>query len=81
MRFYTNVQMVGNKFLVRGYENGKSFMTTEEFMPTLFVKSTKNSKYKNQLNTYADAFLEMEYAVTHKIIVYINDNIDIEFIP
>ena len=46
MRFYTNVQMVGNKFLVRGYENGKSFMTTEEFMPTLFVKSTKNSKYK-----------------------------------
>ena len=46
MRFYTNVQMVGNKFLVRGYENGKSFMTTEEFMPTLFVNSTKNTKYK-----------------------------------
>jgi DNA polymerase elongation subunit (family B) len=38
--------MVGNKFLVRGYENGKSFMTTEEFMPTLFVNSPKNTKYK-----------------------------------
>ena len=23
MRFYTNVQMVGNNFLVRGYENGE----------------------------------------------------------
>jgi ATP-dependent exoDNAse (exonuclease V) beta subunit len=46
-----------------------------------YKTGAKNSKYKNQLNTYADAFLEMEYAVTHKIIVYINDNIDIEFIP
>ena len=42
---------------------------------------SKLDQYKNQLNTYADAFLEMEYAVTHKIIVYINDNVDIEFIP
>ena len=23
MRFYTNVQMVGNNFLVRGYEDGQ----------------------------------------------------------
>jgi len=23
LRFYTNVQMVGNNFLVRGYENGE----------------------------------------------------------
>ena len=23
MRFYTNVQMVGDHFLVRGYENGR----------------------------------------------------------
>ena len=25
MRFYTNVQMVGDNFLVRGYEDGKHF--------------------------------------------------------
>lgn len=46
MRFYTNVQLIGNRFLVRGYENGKSFMIKEEYSPTLFVKSNKNSDYK-----------------------------------
>ena len=46
MRFYTNVQMIGNKFLVRGYENGQHVMFKEEYSPTLFVKTTKKSKYK-----------------------------------
>jgi DNA polymerase elongation subunit (family B) len=46
MRFYTNVQMVGDHFLVRGYENGKHFMTREKFYPTLFVPSKKNTEYK-----------------------------------
>jgi DNA polymerase elongation subunit (family B) len=46
MRFYTNVQLVGNQFLVRGYENGKRFETRDEFIPTLFVKTKKESKYK-----------------------------------
>ena len=46
MRFYTNVQMVGDHFLVRGYENGKHFMTREKFYPTLFVPSKKTTKYK-----------------------------------
>jgi len=46
MRFYTNVQMVGDNFLVRGYENGKHFMTREKFYPTLFVSSKKETKYK-----------------------------------
>jgi len=45
-RFYTNVQLVGNQFLVRGYENGKRFETRDEFIPTLFVKTKKESKYK-----------------------------------
>lgn len=45
-RFYTNVQMVGNNFLVRGYENGKSVIFKEEFSPTLFVKSNKETQYK-----------------------------------
>jgi len=46
MRFYTNVQMIGNQFLVRGYENGKHVMFKEEYTPTLFVPSKKESKYK-----------------------------------
>jgi len=46
MRFYTNVQMIGNQFLVRGYDNGKHVMFKEEFSPTLFVPSKKQSKYK-----------------------------------
>ena len=46
MKFYTNVQMIGNQFLVRGYDNGKHVMFKEEFSPTLFVPSKKQSKYK-----------------------------------
>ena len=46
MRFYTNVQMVGDNFLVRGYEDGKHFATREKFYPTLFVDSKKKTKYK-----------------------------------
>ena len=46
LRFYTNVQMIGNKFLVRGYENGEHVMFKEEYSPTLFVKSNKSTNYK-----------------------------------
>ena len=46
MRFYTNVQLIGNQFLVRGVENGKRFENRDEFFPTLFVKSKKDSKYR-----------------------------------
>ena len=46
MRFYTNVQLIGNQFLVRGVDNGKRFEFRDEFYPTLFVKSKKNTKYR-----------------------------------
>jgi len=47
MRFYTNVQLVGNQFLVRGYDNGEHFSLRDEFKPTLFVDSKNpKSKYK-----------------------------------
>ena len=46
MRFYTNVQMIGNQFLVRGYDNGKQVMFKEEFSPTLFVPSKRETNYK-----------------------------------
>jgi len=38
--------MVGDNFLVRGYEDGKHFATREKFYPTLFVNSKRKSKYK-----------------------------------
>jgi DNA polymerase elongation subunit (family B) len=46
MKFYTNVQLIGNQFLIRGVENGKRFETRDEFFPTLFVKTKKDSKYR-----------------------------------
>ena len=55
MRFYTNVQMVGDNFLVRGYEDGKHFMTREKFYPTLFVPSKRKTKYKTLEGEYVEA--------------------------
>ena len=55
MRFYTNVQMVGDHFLVRGYEDGKHFMTREKFNPTLFVPSNKKTKYQTLSGEYVEA--------------------------
>ena len=55
MRFYTNVQMVGDHFLVRGYENGKHFATREKFYPTLFVPSNKATKYKTLEGEYVES--------------------------
>ncbi len=46
MNFYTNVQMIGNQFLVRGYENGKRKLYKSNYQPTLYVKSKRESKWK-----------------------------------
>ena len=47
MKFYTNVQLIGNQFLVRGVEDGRRFeIRDSEFCPTLFVKSKRETKYK-----------------------------------
>jgi DNA polymerase elongation subunit (family B) len=55
MRFYTNVQMVGDHFLVRGYENGKHFASREKFYPTLFVPSNKKTNYKTLDGEYVES--------------------------
>jgi DNA polymerase elongation subunit (family B) len=46
--------MVGDHFLVRGYENGKHFMTREKFNPTLFVPSKKKTKYQTLNGEYVE---------------------------
>ena len=55
MRFYTNIQMIGNQFLVRGYDNGDHVMFKEEYSPTLFIKSNVPSKYKTLEGEYVEA--------------------------
>ena len=46
--------MIGNQFLIRGYDNGKHVMFKEEYSPTLFVKSKKESKYKTLEGEYVE---------------------------
>ncbi len=46
MKFYTNVQILGNQVLVRGVDNGKRYEFRDEFYPTLYVKSKKNTKFR-----------------------------------
>ena len=51
MKFYTNVQLIGNQVLVREVDNGVRKEYRDEFFPTLFVKSKKKTKFKT-LNGY-----------------------------
>jgi len=46
--------MIGNKFLVRGYENGEHVMFKDEYSPTLFVRSNKESKYRTLEGEYVE---------------------------
>lgn len=47
MKFYKNIEQVGNKILIRAHENGTDVMYREEFNPSLFVSSDKESDYKS----------------------------------
>jgi len=38
--------MIGDKFLVRGYDNGEYFQIRDDYQPTLFVSSNKETNYK-----------------------------------
>ena len=54
MNFYTNVVLVGNEILSRGYVDGKHYKNREEFYPTLFVKTSKKTKYKTLEGNYVE---------------------------
>ena len=45
MKFYKNVDQVGDRILVRGCDGQKEIRFRDEFRPTLFVKSKKESKF------------------------------------
>jgi DNA polymerase elongation subunit (family B) len=46
--------MVGDHFLVRGYDNGEHFMIREKFSPTLFVPAKKQTKYQTLSGDYVE---------------------------
>jgi len=46
MSFYTNVELIGDTILYRGYENGTKIQSRTHFSPTLFITSNKEEKYK-----------------------------------
>jgi len=46
MKFYTNIQQVGDDILYRGFDQYGRVQVREPFSPTLFVGCTTESKYK-----------------------------------
>jgi DNA polymerase elongation subunit (family B) len=54
MEFYTSVHPLGDKILVRGYENGRQYMRKVDFYPTLFVTSKEPTKWTTLDGIYVD---------------------------
>ena len=54
MNFYTNVVLVGNEILSRGFKNGQHFQNREMFYPTLYVTSNKKSRFKTLEGGYVE---------------------------
>jgi DNA polymerase elongation subunit (family B) len=54
MNFYTNVVLVGNEILSRGYADGKHYKNRQEFYPTLYLKTPKKSKFKTLEGNYVE---------------------------
>jgi len=52
MSFYTNIELIGDTILYRGYENGCKVQTRTHFSPTLFITSNKTEKYKTLTGKY-----------------------------
>ena len=53
--FYTNVSLVGDGILYRGFENGKDIKRVDHYHPTLFVKSNDETDYKTLKGEYVDS--------------------------
>lgn len=54
MKFYTSVNQYGNRILVRGVNEGKRVQEKVEFKPSLFMKSSKGTKYKSLFGEQLD---------------------------
>lgn len=54
MKFYTNVILIGNDILSRGYDNGRPFRDREVFHPKLYLSTNKKTKYKTLDGKYVE---------------------------
>jgi DNA polymerase elongation subunit (family B) len=45
--FYTDVSILGNSILYKGVDNGKRVQYKQEYSPKIYVKSNKQSEWKN----------------------------------
>ena len=54
MKFYTNIVLVGNEILSRGYDNGEHFKNREMFYPKIYLSTNKNTKYKTLDGNYVE---------------------------
>ena len=52
MKFYKNVDQVGDRILVRGYDGHKEIRIRDEFYPTLYVKSNEKETGYTTLEGY-----------------------------
>ena len=53
-KFYTNVEIWGGKILYRGIENGRKVKYKIDYNPSLFIPSSKPTKYKTIYGEYLD---------------------------
>ena len=67
MKFYTNIQLIGNQFLIRGYENGKHITHREEWKPTLFVPSKRKTKYKTLEGEFVEPIEKLKKQYQEKL--------------
>lgn len=54
MKFYTNVQTIGNRVLYRGIEDGERVARMIEYRPSIFIPANKKTKYKTLDGKYAE---------------------------
>ena len=52
MKFYTNVVLVGNEILTRGFDGKNHFKNRESFYPTLYVSTNKKTNFKTLDGNY-----------------------------
>jgi DNA polymerase elongation subunit (family B) len=45
LKFYTNVNQIGNYVYVRGYKNGRQFSEKIRYQPTLYFKTNKETEF------------------------------------
>ena len=55
--FYTNVSLVGDGILYRGFSNGEEIKRVDHYRPTLFVKSSNKTDYKTLNGEYVEPFV------------------------